>query len=74
METNMPDYEPPDRRHLLSHAQTLFPLATIELIYAPDEIIHIDVDGCRYTFEIGSDDCEYYFSNENNAFVIPLMD
>ena len=41
----MPGYEPLDRKHVLSHAHSLFPRATIKLIYAPDETIYIDVDG-----------------------------
>jgi hypothetical protein len=74
METIMPDNEPFDREHLLSHAKLIFPHATIELIYAPDEIMHIDVDGHRYTFEIGSDDDEYVFTDEITSIAIPLMD
>jgi len=70
----MPDDEPLDRPHLLSHAQALFPGADIDVIHTPDEIIHIDVDGHRYTFEIGSDDDEYYFTDGENAFAIPLME
>jgi hypothetical protein len=70
----MPDDEPLDRLHLLSHARALFPDASIEVIYTPDEIIHIDVDGHRYTFEIGSDDDEYLFTDGKNAFSIPLME
>lgn len=70
----MPDDEPLDRTHLLSHAQLLFPDAKIDVIHMPDEIIHIDVDGRRYTFEIGSDDDAYLFTDGENAFSIPLME
>ena len=70
----MPSTEPLDRLHLLSHAQALFPGAIIDVIHTPDEIIHIDVNDHRYTFEIGSDDDEYVFSDGVTAFTIPLMD
>lgn len=70
----MPDYVPLDREHLLFHAQSLFLSATIELIYAPDEVIHIVVDGHSYKFEIGSDDDDYIFTDGKSTFVIPLMD
>lgn len=70
----MSDNEPLDRSHLLSHAQALFPGAMIEVIHTPDEIIHIDVDGHRYTFEIGSDDDEYLFTDGKAFFSIPLME
>lgn len=69
----MPDNEPLDRVHLLSHAQALFPGAFIEVTHTPDEIIHIDVNGHRYTFEIGSDDDEYVFSDGITMFTIPLF-
>lgn len=70
----MPDYEPRDRFHLLSHAQALFPGSVIEVIHAPGEIIHIEVDGHRFTFEIGSDDDEYIFTDGHTTFTIPLME
>lgn len=70
----MPDDEPLDRAHLISHAHALFPCAKIELIYDPNEIIHIEVDGRRYTFEIGSDDDEYVFTHGFSTFTIPIMD
>lgn len=70
----MSDSEPLDRLHLLSHAQALFPGAVIDVIHAPDEIIHIDLNGHRYTFEIGSDDDEYLFTDGNASFSIPLME
>lgn len=70
----MSDDEPLDRAHLLSHAQALFPGAMINVIHTPDEIIHLDVDGHRFTFEIGSDDDEYFFTDGNAAFTIPLME
>ena len=68
------DCEPLDRAHLLSHAQALFPSAAIEVIHMPHEIIHIDVDGHRHTFEIGSDDDEYVFTDGIVTFSIPLME
>ena len=67
------DSDPLDRSHLLSHAQALFPGAVIEVIHTPDEIIHIDVNGHRFTFEIGSDDDAYFFSDGFNSFTIPLF-
>ena len=70
----MSDHEPLDRLHLLSHAQVLFPGAVIEVIHMPNEIIHLDVDGHRYTFEIGSDDDEYVFTDGKMTFSIPLME
>lgn len=70
----MSDYEPLDRLHLLSHARALFPGAVIAVIHTPDEIIHIDVNGHRSTFEIGSDDDEYLFTDGITSFCIPLMD
>jgi hypothetical protein len=70
----MSDNEPLDRSHLLSRTQALFPGAMIEVIHTPDEIIHIDVNGHRYTFEIGSDDDEYFFTDGKTSFSIPLME
>ena len=70
----MSNDEPLDRLHLLSRAQALFPGAIIEVIYTSDEIIHIDVNGHRYTFEIGSDDDAYAFTDGVTGFTIPLMD
>ena len=70
----MSDNEPLDRPHLFSHAQALFPGHVIEVIYSPDEIIHIDVDGHRFTFEIGSDDDAYVFTDGHTSFAIPLME
>jgi hypothetical protein len=64
---------PSDYEHLLNHAQELFPTAKIEVHYTDDEIIHIDVDGHRFTFEIGSDDDAYIFDDGVNAFTIPLF-
>ena len=70
----MSNHEPLDWSHLLSHAQALFPGANIVVIHTPEEIIHIDVDGHRYTFEIGSDDDEYFFTDGKASFSIPLME
>jgi len=70
----MPADEPLDRLHIFSHAQALLPGATIDVIHTPNEIIHLDVNGHRYTFEIGSDDDEYVFFDGETTFTIPLMD
>lgn len=70
----MSDHEPRDRLHLLSHTRALFPGALIAVIHAPDEIIHIDADGHRFTFEIGSDDVAYVFTDGKTSFSIPLME
>lgn len=66
--------KPTDYEHLLQHAVRLFPNSEVDVIHTPDEIIHIDVDGHRYTFEIGSDDDEYFFTDGKTAFSIPLME
>lgn len=64
--------KPADYDHLLSHMQKLFPEAVINITYTDDEIIHIDVDGHRFTFEIGSDDDAYIFDDGVASFAIPL--
>ena len=66
--------KPLDHDHLLIYAQALFPGSDIIVTHAPDEIIHIDVDGHRFTFEIGSDDDAYVFTDGYAAFTIPLME
>jgi hypothetical protein len=66
---NSPDYE-----HLKRHAQDRFPGSQIEIHYADDEMIYIDVDGHRFTFEIGSDDDFYQFFDGATSFTIPLLD
>ena len=48
--------------------------AHIDITYTEDEIIYIDVDGHRFTFEIGSDDDEYVFTDGSMTFTIPIMD
>jgi hypothetical protein len=65
---------PADHDHLLSHARMLFPGQKIGITYGEAETIHIDVGPRRFTFEIGSDDDEYVFSDGREAFVIPLME
>lgn len=65
--------QPADYLHLLQHAWDLFPGAIIEITYE-DETIHLDVDGYRFTFEIGSDDDYYIFTDGQTSFVIPLME
>jgi hypothetical protein len=64
---------PADYLHLLQHAWDLFPGSHVEIIYTEDEIIHIDVDGHRFIFEIGSDDDAYTFSDGSTSFTIPLF-
>jgi hypothetical protein len=64
--------EPYDYFHLLQHVWDLFPKADIEITYE-GETIHIDVNGYRYTFEIGSDDDAYVFSDGTTSFTIPLF-
>jgi hypothetical protein len=63
-----------DYEHLLLHAQRLFPRSDIEISYTDDEVIHIDVDAHRFTFEITSDDEEYVFTDGRTTFTIPLME
>lgn len=65
--------KPADYDHLMQHAQDIFPGSAIGVTHLPDEIIHIDVDGYRYTFEIGGDDDIYIFSDGENSFTIPLF-
>jgi hypothetical protein len=64
---------PADYDHLLRHAQRLFSGATIAITYMDDEIIHIDVDQRRFSFEIGSDDDGYFFDDGMTSFFIPLF-
>ena len=64
---------PADYNHLMQHAQKQFPDARIDITYTDDEVIHIDVDGHRFTFEIGSDDDAYIFSDGVAAFEIRLF-
>lgn len=63
-----------DYDYLREHAQRLFPGASIEVIHTDDEVIYIDVDGHRFTFEITSDDEAYNFSDGRTTFKIPLME
>lgn len=67
-------YQPQDHDHLVHHARLLFPGSVVAVTYTEDEIIHLDIDGTRFTFEIGSDDDEYVFHGAGRSFVIPLMD
>lgn len=64
---------PADYLHLLQHAWNLFPGSNVEITYVEDETIHIDVNGHRYSFEIGSDDDAYMFSDGASSFTIPLF-
>lgn len=66
-------YQPQDHDHLVHHARLLFLGSAVAVTY-DDEIIHLDIDGVRFTFEIGSDDDEYLFSDGHRTFSIPLMD
>ena len=63
-----------DHDHLLRHAQRLFPGLDIQIVHTDEEIIHIDVDAHRFTFEITSDDEEYVFTDGRTTFTIPLME
>ena len=63
-----------DYDYLRERARLLFPGASIEVIHTDDEVIHIDVDGHRFTFEITSDDDAYNFSDGRTTFTIPLME
>lgn len=63
-----------DYHHLLDQAQLQFPRAAVEVIHTDDEVIYIDVDGHRFTFEATSEDEEYLFSDGRTTFTIPLME
>jgi hypothetical protein len=63
-----------DYYYLREHAQRLFPGASIGVTHTDDEVIHIDVNGHRYTFEITSDDEEYVFTDGRTTFRIPVME
>lgn len=65
--------KPADYTHLKEHAQLLFPGARIEVTHTVDEVIHVYVDGHRFSFEIGSDDDAYIFSDGECSFTIPLF-
>ncbi len=65
--------KPANYDHLMKHAQQRFPGARIDIIYTENEIIHINVDWYRFTFEIGSDDDAYIFSDGATGFKIPLF-
>ena len=62
-----------DYDYLREHAEQLFPGASIAVIHTDDEVIHIDVNRHRFTFEITSDDEEYVFTDGRTTFRIPLM-
>lgn len=70
----MTQSKPADYDHLMRHACARFPGELITITHTEDERIHIDVDGDRYTFDIGSDDDEYLFVGRAGTFAIPLMD
>ena len=70
----MSDEKPLDYEHLLEQARLKFPGRGILVTHAADEIIHVDVDGHRFTFEIGSDDDAYVFTDGKTAFTIPLLE
>jgi hypothetical protein len=63
-----------DHDYLLDHARRLFPGGKIQVTHTDDEVIHIDVNGHRYTFEITSEDESYVFSDGRETFTIPLME
>lgn len=62
-----------DTKYLLHHAGALFPNAAIAITYE-NEVIHIDVNGHRHSFEVSSDDDHYTFSDGKTSFTIPLME
>lgn len=62
-----------DYDYLLRNAKSIFPGASIEVIHTDEEVIHIDVDGHRYTFEVTSNDDSYIFTDGHETFEIPLM-
>lgn len=62
-----------DYDHFIQHAQEMFPGAAINITYTPDEIIYLDVDGHRYTFEVTRDDDTYTFYDGSTSFAIPLF-
>jgi hypothetical protein len=63
-----------DYDYLREHAEKLLPGASIEVLHTDDEVIYIDVNGHRFTFEITSDDEEYVFTDGRTTFRIPLME
>lgn len=64
-----------ERQHLTRLAQALFPGARIKVTQDFDnEVIHLEIDGVLYRFEIGSDDDRYIFVGPDRAFDLPLMD
>lgn len=63
-----------DYDYLREHAHQIFPGASIDVVHTDDEVIHIDVNGHRYTFEITSEDEEYVFTDGLTTFHIPLME
>lgn len=65
--------KPADYDHLMEHARQRFPDARIDITYTDNDVIHIDVDRRRFTFEIGSDDDAYIFSDGATVFEIPLF-
>ena len=69
----MTHQKPADYDHLMRYARTRFPGASITITHTEDERVHIDVDGDRYTFDIGSDDDEYAFVGRFSSFAIPLL-
>lgn len=63
-----------DRDYLLDHAKRLFPGAKIQVTHTDDELIHLHVNGHRYTFQITSEDEAYVFTDGRKTFTIPLME
>lgn len=57
-----------DYDYLREHSQLLFPGASVQVTHTDDEVIHIDVNGHRFTFEITSDDEEYVFTDGRTTF------
>lgn len=71
----MPPYdEQAERDHLISEASKLYPIASITVDYDDeDEMIHLTIDGMRYTFHVGSDDDAYVFCSDDRRIVIPAL-
>jgi len=72
----MPAYdEKAERNYLIKEASKLYPNASITVDYDDeDEAIHLDIDGTRYTFQVGSDDDAYVFQSSGARIMLPALD
>jgi hypothetical protein len=67
--------EQAERNHLIAEASKLFPNASVKIEYDDElEAIHLDIDGARYTFYVGSDNDAYVFCSDTNRIVMPALD